>query len=113
MRKLNKEQIKEIKELFEEGKKVIDLARMFNVFPNTIKYYVDEEFRKRLLEYNKERYRNLSPEEKKKYQESQKEYQKNYHKNKYKNDEEFKERHRKRAREYRRKNYIKKEDRKC
>jgi len=63
MKKLTQKQIKEIKES-KEGLRA--LARKYKVNPNTIKYYKSEDFRNYLREYQRERYRNMTPEQKKK-----------------------------------------------
>lgn len=86
MSKLTPEQIKEIKE---SDKRIIDLARKFNVTPTAIRYYRSEEFREWLREYQKERYRNMSPEEKKAYLDKKRDYQRQYHRKRYNNDPEF------------------------
>lgn len=84
--KLTKEQIKEIKGSKEPYKV---LARKYNVTPNTIRFHKSEDFKKKLREYQRNRYKNLSEQNKKKLQDKRKEYMKDYHRNRYKNDEEF------------------------
>jgi len=104
MSKLNKEQIEEIKEL-KKTKNPIEIAKLFNVSPPTIRYWTGR--REKQIKESIERIKNLSKEEKKKRYNKQKEYQKNYHRNKYLNDETFREKAKKRSREYkRRKNAI-------
>jgi len=106
MRKLNEEQIKEIKK---SKKGLLELARQFKVNPNTIKYYQSEDFRNRLREYNKNRYRNMGKEQKEKYLEKRRDFQRKYQSKRYHKDKEFRERQLERSRNYQRKKYVKKE----
>lgn len=100
MKKLTKEQVKEIKKLREKGEKLLVLARKFNVNPNTIKYHTEPEFREKQKEYKREKYKKLSDKEKKKKLESRKEYQRKYHKERYRNDKEFREKQIERVKKY-------------
>jgi hypothetical protein len=112
MKKINNKQIEQMKQLRESGKSYKDISIVFNVFPNTIRYHLSEDFRIKLKIYNRERYRNMNQEDKEKLYNKIREYQKEYHKKKYNGDEKFREKHLKRAREYQRKKYVKKEERK-
>ena len=105
MRKLTKQQIKEIKESTECA---AELSRKFKVHPNVIRYYKSEEFRNYLREYQRERYRKMTKEQKRTYFDKKKDYQKNYQSDKYNNDESFREKQLERARQYQRKKYVKK-----
>ena len=100
MNKISKEQVKEIIELRNKGKKLKEIANIFSVTINTIRYYIDMDFRNKLIEYNRERYRKMNKEEKKKYFENKREYQREYHNRKYRESKEFREKQKKRAKEY-------------
>ena len=99
MNKLTPEQIKEIKES-DNRTTHSELARKFNVTPTTIIYYRSEEFRARLREYQRERYRQMTLKQKKEYQESRKAYQREYHRKRYNNDDNFKKKQLERAISY-------------
>ena len=106
MKKLTPQQIKEIKE---SDKGLRATARQFKVTPNVIRYYRSEEFRTYLREYNRERYRKMTPEQKRKYFDKKKEYQKNYHNKRYNKDKDFREKQIDRAKKYQKENYKRKE----
>lgn len=99
MPKLNKEEIKSIKELI-KIKTSREVAKLFDVSQNTIIYWTTD--REKIKKRNIERYRKKSKKEKKRICQKQREYQKNYHKDKYNNDMIFREKAKKRAREYKR-----------
>ena len=106
MKRLTKQQIKEIKE---SKKGLLETARQFKVNPNTIKYHRLEEFRNYLREYAKERYRKMTKEQKRKNLDKKKEFQRNYQNKRYHKDKEFREKQLERAKKYQREKYIKKE----
>lgn len=93
MNKLTREQVSEIKKLYQEGKKLVELSKMFKITCNSVIYHISEEYRNRLRKYNREYYRKMSPKQKKEYFEKKKEYQRNYHKNRYANDSSFRNKH--------------------
>lgn len=93
MSKLTKEQVEQIKFLRQEGESIVELARMFDVSKYTIKWHTDENYREMIREYQRNRYRNLSLEEKRKVREKHKPYQREYQKNRYNNDFEFRRKH--------------------
>ena len=96
MAKLTKEQVKQIKELSAQGLSTYAIARLFNVTQNAIQYWVSS--RDKVIKKNVERYRNKTPEEKKKVYEKQKPYYANYFKERYWNDPVFREKHKARCR---------------
>lgn len=101
MKKITKEQVKEIREIYAEGNILIkDLAKQFNVSPNTIGYYLEENSKEKRRIKQREIYAKLSKEERREKCIKQKEYQKEYHKKRYNSDFEFAEKQRKRSREY-------------
>jgi hypothetical protein len=102
MKKLNEQQIKEIKES-KEG--LLATARKYRVNPNTIKYYRSEEYRNYLREYQKIRYKNMTKEQKEEYMTKKREYQKKYHKERYTNDPKFRNKQIERVKEYQKKKY--------
>jgi transposase len=89
MRKITEEQKIEIEKLRNEGKTIKQIAKQFNVAVLTIQYHLSKKLRDRLREYGRERYRQMSPEQKKVYFEKKREYLKNYQRNKYHNNEEY------------------------
>ncbi len=108
MKKLDKEQIEQIKKLYNEGKKIREIARIMNVYPNSIRYHISPEFREKLREINRKWYNKLSKEEKSEYFRKKREYQKEYQRNRYKNDSKFREKQLERAKKYQKGNYNKK-----
>ncbi|MEM3091495.1 MAG: helix-turn-helix domain-containing protein [Candidatus Pacearchaeota archaeon] len=87
MAKLTKEQIEEIKRLKESGKSIKELAELFGVSEITIKWHVDEDFRRKWMEYQN----NYRKREKLWLRESNRKYQREYHRNRYHSDKEFRE----------------------
>lgn len=87
--KLTKEQIKQIKELRTNGELIKNLAKQFKVTITTIRWHTNESFRRKFLDYQSKRLKNMSNEKWEKYLESKREYQRIYHKNKYQNDPIF------------------------
>lgn len=103
MKKLTKEQIIKIKELIKKGKKINEVSRMFKVYPNSIIYHIRPDFRNKLREYNRLRYRNMTQEHKKEYFKKKREYQREYQRKKYQTDEEFRKKQIERAKKYQKK----------
>jgi uncharacterized protein YjcR len=89
MRKISPEQVEEIKKLFKEGVKLIDIAERFNVSQPTISYWIDDDYREKLKLDSSNRFKSLSPEEKKINYSKKKDYMRDYMRNRYKNDEVF------------------------
>ncbi|HED06264.1 MAG TPA: hypothetical protein ENI61_06245 [Ignavibacteria bacterium] len=89
MKRLNQEQIEEIRKLRKEGKTIRFLCKKYNVCFQTIQYHISEEFRMKLRIYNNKRYNEMSKEQKKKLFKERREYQRKYHYKKYNEDEEF------------------------
>lgn len=102
MGKLNKKQIKEIKD---SKKTYFELARQFKVTPGTIRYHKSKEFREQLREYRIKRYNRMTKEEKKRLLESKRDYQRKYHREKYRSDKEYKKKQLKLSKDYQRKKY--------
>ncbi len=102
MKKLNPQQISEIKA---SKKGILELAKEYNVSPNAIKYHKSEEFRIKLRQYNKKRYRKLDRESKQVILDKRRKYQQQYHKNRYKTNKEFREKQIERAKKYQKENY--------
>lgn len=103
--KLTKKEIEEIKKLNEEGNTQKFIAAKLNISTFTVYYHLNKE---KVLERNKERWEEKTPEEKKEI------YKKNlpnivrYQKRRYNNDDQFREQIKKR----RKKEYAKKRVRK-
>lgn len=104
MGRLTKQQIKEIKES-DERQSV--LAKRYHVYQNVIKYHRSEEFRNRLRDYNRERYKNLPESKKKDIIMNRKPYQRKYHKKRYNSDENFKEKQKESSRRSNKERYDK------
>jgi len=93
---MKKEIINKIRELKSKGLNQKEIAIKLNIFPQTVKYYTDEEYRQRAIDratkYNKEN--------KRKPNDKYRKYQREYQNNKYKNDEEFRKKQRDRSFKY-------------
>ncbi len=89
MKRLTTEQINEIVKLRNEGKTLRKIADKFKVQTQTILYHTSEDFRIKLREYNRKRYNQMSPKEKREYLKNKREYQRIYHQERYANDLEF------------------------
>ena len=90
MRKLNQEQINELVRLRNEGKKVAELAKLFNVSKFTIVYWTCEYTRQNVKKINVKWFQGLTRENKTKLYQGRREYQRQYHRHRYNTDEEFK-----------------------
>jgi hypothetical protein len=103
MKKLNEQQIKEIKELAKNGVSYREISRRFGVKLEAIKYHLLPEFKERAKELNRLRYKKMSSQEKRIYFDKKKKYQREYHRNRYNNDKEFRNKQIERAKEYQKK----------
>jgi hypothetical protein len=108
MKKIIIDKIQKIKSMIQDGIKVSEIARALKIYPNVVIYYTNPAFRDRLRKYNRERYRNMSPKQKKEYINKRRDYQKNYHKKRYKLDKQFREKQIEYAKKYQNKNYKRK-----
>jgi hypothetical protein len=100
MSKLTKLQIKEIQELYKQGKNTYELAKEFNISQNSIVYWVSN--RDKQIKRSKEYVSNLTKEQRHLRYLKRKEYQKVYFMNRYNTNPEFREKVKARAREYKR-----------
>jgi len=107
MKKINEKQKEKIKQLREQGKSYYEISKIIKVTPTTIRYHLSKEFRDKIRIYNRERYRKMTSEQKKKYIQKKKEYQTKYHNKRYKEDKEFREKHIERAKDYQKRTYKK------
>ena len=82
----NKQKIMELKE---KGKKIIEISKELGVATSTVRYHLNPDYRKQLIETGKLKFKNLTPEQRKEYNLSRKEYNKNYQRRRYKEDPEF------------------------
>ena len=99
MIRLTKEQIKEIKE---SNEIYTHLAKKYNVTIPAIRYHKSEEFRTYLRDYQRERYRKMSKEQKKELVERKREYQREYHRNRYQQDPKYRKKQIEMAKKYQR-----------
>ena len=87
--KLTKEQIEEIRKLYSEGNKIVELSRKYNVSKTTIRYYVNEDYKKKILKSNVAWFKKLPLERRRIYYKKRLAYQTNYQRTRYNNDEIF------------------------
>ncbi len=89
--KLSNNQINEIKERRKKGEKVRDIAKIMNVSPATISYWIDDKRRKKKNLDDMRRFKNKSLGEKSEIYKKRLPYLRNYQKKKYNEDEQFRE----------------------
>lgn len=101
-RKVTPDMVEEMKILKEEGYSYSKIGKMYNLNPRTVKYWIDEEYRKKCIEKAKAHKQKqiLSVEQK----ERQKEYIRKYISERYNSDPEFRERFLKHTRKWQNKN---------
>lgn len=89
-RKVTPDMVEEMKMLREEGYTYTAIGKIYNLNPRTVKYWVNEEYRKKCIERAKlsKKTRVLTPAQK----ERQREYIRKYISERYKTDPEFRER---------------------
>ena len=90
MKKLNKNQVERIKQLYKEGKTLTEIAKMFKVTKSAIHYHLNPEEKLKRSERRRNAYQRLTREEKKEIFEKQREYQREYHRRRYNKDRKFK-----------------------
>jgi len=88
MKKITKEQIEQMK-LLRKDKSLREIAKIFNVALQTVRYYLIEGVKEKSRDYTRKLYNQMTPEQKKEYFNKRREYQKNYHRNRYKTDSGF------------------------
>jgi hypothetical protein len=101
MNKLTLKQIEEIRELFRQGKTIVELTNLFNLSRQNIKYWTNEEYRKERSHLGIKYYKNLSNERKKELYQKRKEYIKKYLKKRYAEDSEFRRKQIERSKRWR------------
>ncbi len=101
MKKLTKKQVEEIRKLYSEGLSVKVLADQFNVSHLTIRYWVNEELRKKIKELTVNAFKKRPIEERRAINRKYAEYRKNYSRNRYQNEEAFRNKVKKRMKRYR------------
>jgi hypothetical protein len=82
--KLNDKQKKEMQQMFKDGKKVIEIAAKFKVYPSTVTYHIFPEVKQKRIKQIVLNFRNKSTAEKQKIYAKRKEYIKNYQRNRSK-----------------------------
>ena len=85
MKRLTKEQIKEIKELYSNGKNSYELAIQFNVSQPTIMYWVNDKVRNKVDSRTRKWFKDLNLEQRRKIYKKRKEYFRVYMYNRYNN----------------------------
>lgn len=93
MRKLTKEQVEEIKSLREEGKKTLELAKLFKVSQTTIQYWVSEKTNTKVKKRATDWFKKKSLKEKKTIYEKRRSYLREYFKRRYNQDPIFRKKH--------------------
>lgn len=93
MSKLTKQQIEKIKALRRKGKSIQKIANQFHVAVFTISWHTNPDFKDKIKEYQRERYRKMTKSQKKEYFGKKRAYQKEYHKRRYNEDEDFRNKH--------------------
>ena len=88
MRKLNKEQIEEIRKLRNE-KNTYELSKLFKVSQPTIFYWTNNKTKEKVLTRTKKWFKELHKEKRSKIYKSRKEYLRNYMRNRYQTDEVY------------------------
>jgi transposase len=101
--RLNKQQIEEIRKISSEGKTNKEVANIFNVSEETIRYHLDEKLRKKKNELERKRYSKMSKKQKQINLEKHRGYLREYMRNRYHNDEEFRKKHIERVKQSKRK----------
>lgn len=89
--KITAKQIDRMRVLREAGIKQSAIALELGVTQGVVSYYIGNGTREKRIKAAIDRFKNLSPENKKKVYQSRKEYIRNYMKNRYNNDEVFRE----------------------
>jgi hypothetical protein len=95
---MEKEQVAEIRKLYSEGSKIIDLSRKYKVSTTTIRYYVNEDYKKYVLQQNVQWFKKLPIERRRFYYKKRLAYQTKYQRDHYQNDEVFRAKQKARAR---------------
>jgi len=88
-RKVSPEMLEDIKKLREEGENYTEIGRIFDLDPHSVRYWLDDEYRKKCIQKAKERTKKPLSEEQK---EKRRTYIREYIKNRYNTDPEFRER---------------------
>jgi len=91
--KMNKGLIEQILKLKEEGLKIIEIAKKLGISKNTVYYYTDPEFRKRVLSQAGNWFKNLPKERRSMYYKMRLPYLRDYQKKRYQTDEAFRIKH--------------------
>ena len=86
---MEKEKVAEIRKLFSEGKKIIELSRQFKVSTTTVRYYVNEDYKKYVLKQNVKWFKKLPLERRRFYYKKRLAYQTKYQHDRYNSDEVF------------------------
>jgi hypothetical protein len=107
MKKLNNEQIKEIKELRNKGLTQFEIATKFKVSISTIQYHTDEKQKNKILERAKNYSKNLPEEKRKELNIKRRNYWNNYQNNKYNSNEEYRRKRLNYQKEHNKKKRIK------
>jgi len=102
--KLTKNQIKQIRELRNNGEKVEDIAKKFNTTKSTITYWTNDESRLKSNKRDIEKFRKLTLKERQEIYKKRLPYLTEYQRNRYNGDEMFREKQKRRSNEY----YLKK-----
>ena len=98
--KITKEQIEEMKDLFQKGFTIKLLSATYNLNHHTVRYWVDPKVRDKKKTDAKAYSKKLSKEKVKEHNQKRKEYFKKYYMDRYDKDEAFRTKHIIRCRRY-------------
>jgi len=98
--KLTEENKQKIQELYLQGVKIREIAKVVGITPQGVGYWTGD--REAKIKRNIEAYRSLPVYRRRQIYNSQKVYRAAYFKNRYNTNQEFRERHRTRCRNYKR-----------
>lgn len=95
--------IKQIRRLYKNGMKLVDISRKLNINVMTVRYYKDEETRKRVIQSSFNSFKKKSLEERQEIYKKRLPYITKYQKTKYQTNKKFRKSEVKRSRDYRKK----------
>lgn len=100
---ITQEEKNEILNLKSQGKSVEEIIDIMNMNIFKVKYWLDEEHRKKRIFNARKQFLKKNKKQRKEYYKSRREYIKNYNGRRYKEDPIFREKQKERARNYKRK----------
>lgn len=101
MAKIDTKTKKEIKKLFESGKKVKEISEIFGFSKQSIYYWIDESYRKKAIQRKLDEWNKKNLNERRKVYKKRNKYMRNYQRKRYNEDVDFKEKNLERVRKWR------------